>query len=123
MTTHRLRHKLLSVAHTILGTVQRPPDEPVSVEVAEEGVRVSIRLHRCQDEATPDRARMPGRHLSSAEALIWEALGGDTLQGKQIAAKIGWEYGPKLKILLANLYDRGVIGHEDGEGYSRATAD
>jgi hypothetical protein len=121
MTTHRLRHRLLSVAHTILGTVQRPPDEPVSVEVAEDGVRVSIRLHRCQDDPAPGRARIPGRHLSSAEALIWECLGADSLQGKQVAVRIGMEYGPRVKVLLANLVDRGVLNHEDGDGYSRAT--
>jgi hypothetical protein len=123
MTTHRLRHRLLSLAHTAIGLVQKPPDEPVAVEVADDGVRVSIRLHRCQDEAAPGRARIPGRHLSTAEALIWECLAVDALQGKQIAARLGWDYGPKIKTLLANLVDREVLEHDDGVGYSRGTCD
>jgi hypothetical protein len=123
MPTHRLRHKLLSLAHNVLGMVRVPPDEPIAVEVAEEGVAVVVRVCRCREEATPGRARVPGRHLSTAEALIWECLAAEALQGKQIAARMNWEYGPKLKTLLANLVDREVLEHDDGVGYFRAPSD
>lgn len=67
---------------------------------------------------------MPGRWLSELEANIWRAIKpGEWLTGKQVAVRLGRDYDrdPKLKHLLANLEDRGVLLHEDGQGYARAT--
>ena len=60
-----------------------------------------------------------GQWFSPLESAILLAIGSDALGGKEVAAKTGQPYDPRLKTLLRNLVDRGVLLHTS-EGYRRA---
>lgn len=92
--------------------------ERVTAHVVQDGLAVTITVCTAgQQESEP----IPGRWLSDAEQLVWRAIQvGQWLNGKEIAARCGREHDTKLKYLLLNLEDRGVLVHEDGKGYARA---
>jgi hypothetical protein len=116
----RLRHRLIAHAHDILSLLKRARRKPLCVTARNAANRVTVRV-----EAAPADAGAavcyPGRHLSSVELLVWNALADGAKYSKEIAHAIGWSQDQsKLRILLANLEDRGVIVHEERQGYSRA---
>jgi len=98
-----------------------PLEAPLVVPAADEDHRVIITIKpACLSPDAPSE-RLPGRWLSDAEQLVWKCLGPDEwLVGKEIAARCGREHDTKLRYLLMNLEDRGVLLHEDGRGYARA---
>lgn len=72
------------------------------------------------ERAQATEAAQVGQWLSPMESCILLAIGNDTLQGKQVAAKTGQEYNSTLKVILRNLVDRGILRPVKGEGYQRA---
>ena len=107
-------------AWQILRELQKPIEERIVTQVAlaRLSVRVEVALHDLDDIAPPPQ--YPGAWLSSTEQLIWRALDRRPLLGKQIAAAMGMEYGTRLKVLLSNLEERGVLTHDEATGYARA---
>lgn len=106
-------------AYSIAAVVKTTPPENTAARVVEGDLVVSIQVVPVNLEPAAS-ARLPGSWLSSQEQLIWNALNGEPLLGKQIAAKLGWDYSTKLRYLLSNLEDRGVLHHDEVAGYSRA---
>lgn len=112
---------LNSAAWSILGKIPSGLADAIEVQVDRGDVAVRIQVAPSNDGEGGDGVlRYPGTWLSSTEQLIWNALAERALLGKQIAAKLGWEYSTKLKFLLSNLEDRGVLLHDETSGYSRA---
>jgi len=119
MPTVTLRCLITSVAWGLLAKLKAPVPGEVGVRVDRGDLAVTITVH---PPGAPEAAdRVPGRMLSSTEQLVWQAIQpGEWLVGKEIAGRIGRDYDVRLRYLLLNLEDRGVLAHEDGKGYARA---
>lgn len=114
---------LNSTAWKILGTVlkvRRLIGKRHTMHVHEQGMGVTITVCPAgQQESVP----LPGKWLSPTGLLIWRAFSGpgEWLVGKEIAARIDRDHDTKLRYLLLDMEERGVLLHEDGKGYARAT--
>lgn len=122
MARQSLRHRLAAHAHQLLASLRGPVVEDVSVRVVEGDVVVTVEVAPADPAATLYPTRYPGHWLSATEQLIWRVLEAGPLLGKQIASAMGWDYSTRLKVLLANLEERGVLTHDEVEGYARASS-
>lgn len=114
---------LHSHAYQILGeAAQAPPEVPLTVRAARGDLAVRIEVAPSHPPGKQADGKVPGRHLSDVEQLIWDALAERPLIGKQIASKIAHEYDSSLKVLLRNLVNRRVIVPDQSGGYARASA-
>lgn len=120
-----LRCVLTAHAHDLLvdllRTSQTLPDEPLVVQVSESDLTVSIKVAPSDSVEGRSAVQFPGMWLSASEQLIWGALGDGPLIGKKIAGRLNWEYTTRLRYLLSNLEERGVLVHDETTGYARAT--
>lgn len=107
-------------AWQILREIQRPVDETIAAQVALVDLLVRIEVATNDVESIPPPAKYPGTWLSATEQLIWRALERKPMLGKQIAAATGIDYGTRLKVILSNLEERGVLIHDETTGYARA---
>src|SRR5262245_8253745 len=86
-------------------------------------VSCTLRLGpRDEEEARRDHPALPlsaGLWFSPLEHAIWVAVGADTLQAKQIAAKVGQVCTSSFRTILANLVARGVLVNVAHDGYRR----
>jgi hypothetical protein len=112
-----LRHRLTALLHQVLADVEERPAEPIVLRVEDELAQARLVLGPAGEGVT-DQGKYPGSHFSPTERLIWNALADGPRLGKQIAAAIGQEYDARLKVILRNLVERGVIDTTDA-GYSR----
>jgi len=111
-------------ARQILVRLARRATEPITVHVRNRSHEVRIQVNPVNLTEPPPIERYPGAWLSPLELLVWRAFEeNQALSGKQIAARTGQEYGPKLKYLLLNMEDRGLLTHDTGVGYTRISAD
>lgn len=117
-------HCLLnSIAWKLLHQIRTPITADITGSADRADGGVIVRVYPVNQPGLPP-LNTPGTWLSPIEQLIWNALAGpEPLVGKEIAAKIGLPHDPRIKYLLKNLEDRGVLTHEDGQGYSRGGLD
>ena len=116
---HNAAVRLLNAtAWRILHALRAPVREAIEVRAGDDGGVVRVVLSPPGLDGAPEER--PGKWLSALELIVWRALDGKVLSGKALAAQCGEEYGPKIKYLLLNLEERGVITHDPGQGYSRA---
>ena len=117
----RLRTYLKMLAlQAILGTPVTP-DKAHVVKVEDGFLQVKIRI---APVSAPSRTHTEtddsgGSFFSLPESALVNAIGPTAcLVGKKIAAICGQVYDTRVKILLANLIDRGVLEHDaGGQGY------
>jgi hypothetical protein len=120
-STRQLRHELAAHAHQIAGQIRGVPRKPVRACVRSRTMQVCVEVNPVNAAETQAFVKYPGLFLSAFEQLVWGVVDEKTpLVAKEIAVKIGRAYDAKLKYLLLNLEDRGVLTHEDGRGYLRA---
>lgn len=118
----KLRQRIDLHARQILLQIAVPLEGPLAVKAGDDEHRVVIAVSPANLEAEPAEQR-PGEWLSPLGRLLWNALPpGEWLVGKQIASRAGLPYEAKLKHILQDLEDRGVLLHEDGRGYARAVS-
>lgn len=131
-----LKALILAASSELLARVDRPrPDDDVYVEVSNKHrVRLIFSDRACQalgqllanlapskvkPEANSDTpatllALVTGCLFNPFEREIVRAIGGDSLVGKEVAAKLKVKYDTTLRIVLAGLADRGVLAKGDG---------
>jgi hypothetical protein len=115
----RARARLKSAAWALVAGGECPPARPVTVVVRQGDCEVRITVGRAGTANGNAAAGAGCLPLSPLEAAVMLAVGpAGTLLGKQIASRIGQEYGGKLKVILGNLVERKALEHaEGGQGY------
>lgn len=125
-----MRDLLKGKAFTLLSLLKIPVTRPIAVRAANELTAVQISV-RPVDDVTHAIDGLPGMHFSPLERLIYDAVLAEKtrqpdrpITGKVVASRLGHEYNAKLKIVLGNLVERGVLTHAAGEddGYSLPSA-
>ena len=106
----------------ILRELVQPIEEEVAACVNTEDVLVQVRVSHVNTEAK-EQERGPGSWFSPVERLIWLALVGGSMIGKRVASKCGQEYDSTFRVILRNLVNRGVLTHDETDGFSRAIAE
>lgn len=118
----QLRSRLKAIGYEALALLEEPVKAPLRIRA---GDRQHIATLTVAPRGHQEEPAQVGSWLSPLEAAICLTLhGGVSLQGKQIAARISQPYDVRLQMILRNLRDRGILRHENGEGYSlSATSD
>jgi hypothetical protein len=100
--------EFVRVVHSLLCLLPMP----LRLTIEAPGNSVSLAFGEQQEESTD--ASAPA--LSPLEASIVRAIGTSALKGQTVARRVGESYGPRLKIVLSNLVERGVL-RTSPEGY------
>ena len=98
------------------------PIEEVAACVNTKDVLVQVRVAHVNMEAKEQEVQ-PGSWFSPVERLIWLALVGGPMIGKRVASKCQQEYDSTFRVILRNLVNRGVLTHDETDGFSRAKPD
>ena len=99
--------------------VSRPDPKPLTLSIQDRAVQITATIAPAGATATGGAA-YPGKHLGTLETAIWLALV-KPMNAKRLARELNEPCSPKIRTILANLVERGVLTHSTEQGYSRAT--
>lgn len=108
-------HELLA----LLARLPRLPDDPLTVEVADPDLKMGVRIV-AETGYTAPAEKVPGRHLSDLESLIWQTLE-EPLTMAKLAERLGRKNDQHLQVTVKNLVGRAVLTWDEETGYARAT--
>jgi hypothetical protein len=116
----RLRRLLRVYAAQVLALPRRVLKGTVQVSLSDRYHEVGLLVRPRGGGASSQGGTPVGCFFSALEGAVFAALANGPLTGQAICQVIGEPYGARVKVLLANLVERGVL-HNDREngGYSR----
>lgn len=110
-TDRATRARILALAYQVLSDLSDHPNGPLTVSASDELGSITVTFTPAGSSAGSNLS------LSQIERDIVQALSAGPMGGKQLAARAGYPYNSTLRIILANLVDRGILATGD-QGYS-----